>query len=105
VLAVLGVLPTATHVVAWGLAGLVGYGVTGRLVGGRDGGVYRTAAAFEAFTVGNALVIGARPVHLALLGVCHVVPLVLVVATETRRAPYLLGLAWLAVLLAALALA
>lgn len=104
-LALLGSLPDATHVVAWGLAGAGGYGVTGWLLGGRDGGVYLTAATFELFTVGNALAVGARPVHLALLGVCHVVPLVLVVATETRRAPYLLGVAWLAVLLAALALA
>jgi hypothetical protein len=104
-LALFGVLPDATHVVAWGLAGSVGYGVTGRLVDGRDGSVYLTAAAFEAFTVGNALVVGGRPVHLALLGVCHVVPLVLVVGTETRRAPYLLGGAWVATLLAGLVVA
>lgn len=104
-LALLGFLPDATHVVGWGLAGAVGYGVTGRLVGGRDGGVYLAAAAFELFTVGNALLIGARPIHLALLGVCHVVPLLLVVGTETRRAPYLLGGAWVGTLLAGLALA
>ncbi|MFC7226089.1 hypothetical protein N0B31_01635 [Salinirubellus salinus] len=92
-----GPLPAWTLPDAWALAGLVGYYASARATEGNDRNVYLTAAFFEVTTFGT----GTSPAVFVALGVCHVVPLVLVAFTDFRRAPYVLGGVWLAVVLAA----
>jgi hypothetical protein len=92
-LALVGVLPSAVHLYAWPLAGLVGYAATARFVGrrnARDARLYGTAAVLEAATLGLALAGGPPVLVFALLGVCHALPLALVAGTRTARAPYVL---------------
>jgi hypothetical protein len=92
-----GPLPAWTLTDAWALAGVVGYYASARATEGNDRNVYLTAVFFEVTTFGT----GTSPAVFVALGVCHVVPLVLVAFTDFRRAPYVLGLVWLAVVVAA----
>jgi len=99
-LAFLGTLPEMTYVVAWGLAGAVGYGVAARTVPGPDARVYGVAAVLDLFAAGA---IAALPgwLALALVGVCHVVPLA-AVSSRTTWGPTLVVAAYGSVFLAGL---
>ena len=100
-LALFGPLPEATPLVAWGLAGLVGYAASAYWTAGVQRRTYAVAAFFEAQTL--AAVTPLAPAHTyLLLGVCHAVPLAVVATTRHRLAPYAVGVAWLVVLLAGL---
>jgi hypothetical protein len=92
-----GPLPEWALTDAWALAGAVGYYASVRATAGNDRNVYLTAVFFEVTTFGT----GTSPAVFVALGVCHVVPLVLVAFTDFRRAPYALGLVWLVVVMAA----
>lgn len=88
-LAVGGVLPPATHAVAWALAGAVGYGLAARSVDA-DAATYATAAVLDALVAASVLLGGATARHLAVVGICHVVPLV-AVSRGWKRGPALVA--------------
>lgn len=92
-----GPLPAWALADAWALAGAVGYYASARATAGNDRNVYLTAVFFEVITFGT----GSSAATFVALGVCHVVPLLLVAFTDFRRAPYVLGGGWLVVVLGA----
>lgn len=92
-----GPLPDWTLPDAWALAAVLGYYASARATAGNDRNVYLTAVFFEVMAFGT----GTSPAGFVALGVCHVVPLLLVAFTDFRRAPYVLGLVWVVVVLAA----
>jgi hypothetical protein len=93
----LDVLPDGTPLVAWSLAGLIGYTATASWTTGPDRRIYAVAAALE---LGTLLVVTSLTpaAGYALLGVCHALPLALVATTEHRLAPHALVATWLLVL-------
>lgn len=99
-LAFLGHLPDVTYAVAWGLAGAVGYGVAARTVPGPDARVYGVAAVLDLLAVGTAAALPGW-LTLALVGVCHVVPLA-AVASRTAWGSTLVVAAYGSVFLAGL---
>lgn len=96
-----GPLPGWTLLAAWALAGAVGYAASARATNGRERRAYAMGAFLELLTLGTVAV--GLPVAgtLALLGVCHVGPLLVVTRTVDGRAPAAVVFAWLLVLLVA----
>jgi hypothetical protein len=93
-----GPLPDWALPATWALAGAVGYGASTRFTTGGQSRLYLAAAFVEVLTFGAAFVVPPAGAFV-LLGVCHALPLALVVSTDDPRAAGALVLAWTATLL------
>jgi hypothetical protein len=99
--ALFGPLPDLALPAAWALAGAVGYGASGRFSAGAERRTYLAAAFAECLTLGM-VVVGLPPGGVfVLLGVCHALPLALVVSTDDPRTPAAVLFAWTLALLVA----